>query len=189
MSEAVNQRLRPRLFKLRPGTRVVSHDFDMGHWVPDVKRTVAVPDKPYGAPRSELLMWIVPADFSGTWSWQLREDGAVHDVRVTFAQKFQQLEGKADTNGGRQAIGQTEVRGDALRFVLEANVAGKVVRQEYRGRLSGDTITGTAVTIGGADKTITGGARQRWRATRSRRGVFDIEAGAQPYTSGNFNKE
>jgi SAM-dependent methyltransferase len=32
----INLKLRPKLFKdLRPGTRVVSHDFDMGNWKPE----------------------------------------------------------------------------------------------------------------------------------------------------------
>lgn len=32
----INMKLRPKLFReLEPGTRVVSHDFDMGHWRPD----------------------------------------------------------------------------------------------------------------------------------------------------------
>jgi SAM-dependent methyltransferase len=32
---ALNLRLRPKLLKLKPGTRIVSHDFDMGDWKPD----------------------------------------------------------------------------------------------------------------------------------------------------------
>lgn len=37
----VNLRLRPQLFaQLKPGTRVVSHAFDMGDWKPEAKRRV-----------------------------------------------------------------------------------------------------------------------------------------------------
>jgi SAM-dependent methyltransferase len=36
----LNLRLRPKLLALRPGTRIVSHAFDMGDWTPDVERTV-----------------------------------------------------------------------------------------------------------------------------------------------------
>ena len=39
---AVNLQLRPRILELRAGTRVVSHDWDMGEWRPDAE---AVPDK------------------------------------------------------------------------------------------------------------------------------------------------
>ena len=42
----INIRLRPRLFEqLKPGTRVVSHDFHMDEWQPDLQREVAVPGK------------------------------------------------------------------------------------------------------------------------------------------------
>ena len=39
-----NLRLRPRLLtELRPGTRVVSHSYDMGDWIPDEVRRVGRP--------------------------------------------------------------------------------------------------------------------------------------------------
>lgn len=37
---AVNMKLRPELMKLKPGTRIVSHSFDMGDWKPDRTETV-----------------------------------------------------------------------------------------------------------------------------------------------------
>jgi cyclopropane fatty-acyl-phospholipid synthase-like methyltransferase len=41
MGEDVNLRLRPILQKsLKPGSRIVSHDFNMGDWAPDKKITV-----------------------------------------------------------------------------------------------------------------------------------------------------
>jgi ubiquinone/menaquinone biosynthesis C-methylase UbiE len=39
---SLNLKLRPKLWReLKPGTRVVSHDFDMGDWVPEQKVSVA----------------------------------------------------------------------------------------------------------------------------------------------------
>lgn len=47
----VNLKLRPRLQKeLRPGTRIVSHDFDMGDWTPQATRD---------AGRSRIFLWTV----------------------------------------------------------------------------------------------------------------------------------
>lgn len=52
----LNRRLRPKLLReLRPGTRIVSHDFSMGDWAPE--RTVTVPQ----APGHQVLLWRVPA--------------------------------------------------------------------------------------------------------------------------------
>jgi hypothetical protein len=48
----VNLKLRPRLLKeLKPGTRIVSHDFDMGDWTPEATRDTG---------RSRVYLWIVP---------------------------------------------------------------------------------------------------------------------------------
>jgi SAM-dependent methyltransferase len=56
----VNLLLRPRLQKLKPGTRIVSHDWDMGDWKPDRVITVDAPDKPIGREKkSTLYLWIV----------------------------------------------------------------------------------------------------------------------------------
>ncbi|RZI77228.1 MAG: methyltransferase domain-containing protein [Variovorax sp.] len=63
-----NLRLRPALLALKPGTRIVSHDWDMGDWPPD--RTVAldVPDKKIGREkRSSVHLWRVPAPVQGLW--------------------------------------------------------------------------------------------------------------------------
>jgi SAM-dependent methyltransferase len=56
----VNLRLRPRLRALRPGTRLVSHDWDMGDWPPQRTVEVAAPDKPVGLRKaSRLMLWTV----------------------------------------------------------------------------------------------------------------------------------
>ncbi|HVL56803.1 MAG TPA: class I SAM-dependent methyltransferase [Burkholderiaceae bacterium] len=56
----VNIKLRPRLQRLRPGTRIVSHDWDMGDWAPDRSRIVAAPGKAV-APKdhSRIMLWVI----------------------------------------------------------------------------------------------------------------------------------
>jgi ribosomal protein L11 methylase PrmA len=57
----VNLQLRPRLQALKAGTRIVSHDWDMGDWKPDRVVTVDAPDKPIGREKvSRLYLWTVP---------------------------------------------------------------------------------------------------------------------------------
>jgi SAM-dependent methyltransferase len=57
----VNLQLKPRLLALKPGTRIVSHDWDMGDWKPDRTITVEAPDKPIGREKtSKLFLWVVP---------------------------------------------------------------------------------------------------------------------------------
>jgi SAM-dependent methyltransferase len=65
---AVNLQLRPRLLALAPGTRIVSHDWDMGDWAPDRTQTLDVPDKSIGREKlSRVHLWIVPAQVGGLW--------------------------------------------------------------------------------------------------------------------------
>ena len=55
-----NLQLRPRLRKLKPGTRIVSHDWDMGDWKPDRTIEVDAPDKPIGREKkSRIHLWVV----------------------------------------------------------------------------------------------------------------------------------
>lgn len=51
----LNRRLRPQLEKLKPGTRIISHAFDMGDWVPDKQERVKGPDKLH-----DVYLWIIP---------------------------------------------------------------------------------------------------------------------------------
>jgi len=64
----VNLQLRPRLLALPPGTRIVSHDWDMGDWQPDRSVALDVPDKAIGRDkRSTVHLWVVPAPLQGLW--------------------------------------------------------------------------------------------------------------------------
>ena len=53
----LNLRLRPRLLtELAPGTRVVSHNYDMGNWVPQRSLRVTVDHRDH-----YVYFWVVPA--------------------------------------------------------------------------------------------------------------------------------
>ncbi|MEI7447361.1 MAG: methyltransferase domain-containing protein, partial [Burkholderiales bacterium] len=56
----VNLLLRPRLRALRPGTRLVSHDWDMGDWPAERTIEIDAPEKRVGLRKSSRLMrWTV----------------------------------------------------------------------------------------------------------------------------------
>ena len=163
---SVNLRLRPSLFKLKPGTRLVSHDFDMAKWTPDDQLSIAVPGKSYGPPSSEIFMWVVPADASGHWRWQLPVGGAKLEYDAVFEQTFQMLSG-AIRSGGRSAqVRDARMRGENIAFVALTERDGRAVRQEFSGRLSGNVIEGSAVIDG---------VRAPWRATRGSPGRMIID--------------
>ena len=142
----VNMQLRPVIFaQLKPGSRVVSHEFDFGSWKPDAQVTVKVPDKPYGPPRSEVFLWIVPANAAGRWQWRTQLEGGVPvDCEMTLEQTFQELRGTAIAGGKPAALENPRLRGEEIRFTLVADVNGRKVRQEVSARVSGDSIKGKA---------------------------------------------
>jgi hypothetical protein len=165
----INLDLRPRILNgMRPGTRVVSHDFDMGKWRPDQRREISVPDKSYGPPVSQVYLWYVPANVAGTWQWRLPAADAAGSHEVTFRQTFQQLTGDAVLDGGPGAIENASLRGDAIAFTLVRDVAGRKQAYEFSGRVDGDKIAGRVKT-GGDDRTYD------WQATRLARGQMIID--------------
>lgn len=181
---AVNLRLRPQLFRqLKPGTRVVSHDFDFGDWKPDAALKVDVPDKPYGPPYSTIMVWVVPADFSGTWRWTAPGEEA-HEIAVS--QTFQKAEA-AGSIAGRRAQVIVEIAGADIRLVMAGDTAGKAQRREFRGRINGDTIAGTAESLMEAGNPAMQPSRIPWRAERIRRGSMNI--GEPQFGSGSINQE
>jgi hypothetical protein len=167
----VNMQLRPRIFaELKPGSRVVSHEFDFGNWKPDARVTVPVPDKPYGPPRSEVFLWIVPANAAGRWQWHAASaDGPALDYELTLAQTFQDLRGDVRAGGRPARLESARLKGDTITLVLVSQAGGREIRQELTGRVSGDTIRGTMRSAGAAD-------RAEWHARRVTRGRIDIEA-------------
>ena len=160
-------RLRPQLFtELKPGARVVSHDFDMEDWQPDARVTVPVPDKPYGPPSSEVYLWVIPANAAGDWRWRSTIAGAAMDYELTLAQTFQVLDGKPMVGGRPARLEGGRMRGDEIRFMLTTEVAGRTLRHEFRGRVDGDAIRGKVM--------LSGGGESEWTATRSQRGSIKI---------------
>jgi len=87
----VNLDLRPRvLFWLRPGTRVVSHDWDMGDWEPDRHMVVEAPGKTVGLKQeSTIYLGVVPARIAGHWEGTLTGPDGEEKVVIEFAQRFQ----------------------------------------------------------------------------------------------------
>ena len=162
-------RLRPRLFEqLKPGARIVSHDFDMEPWQPDARVTVPVPDKPYGPPSSEVYLWIIPANAAGIWQWRVGAGAVAADYEVMLSQTFQMLEGRATVGGRPGRLEKGRMRGDEIRIMLTAELDGRPAQQEFGGRVSGDEINGKA--------KLAGGGEFDWKATRVWRGSIDIKS-------------
>ena len=95
---AVNLQLRPRILELRPGTRVVSHDWDMADWPPDRTLTLDVPEKAIGREKlSRLHLWLVPARLQGLWC-------GPGGVALQVQQRFQAVQATLGDGAGQQSL-------------------------------------------------------------------------------------
>ena len=116
---SINEKLRPRILGLAPGTRIVSNTFEMGDWDPDETSTIGGDCTSY----CKALLWIVPAKVEGSWK--------VGDQQLTLTQKYQKLTGTL----GSAPISDAKVNGNQITF--KANGA------EYTGTVNGTGISGT----------------------------------------------
>lgn len=149
------QRLRPKLYsELRPGTRIVSHDYHFEEWQHDAAVSFDVPEKEFisGVPSATLYLWIVPAKIDG--AWRLQFDGNA-DYQLTVQQRYQNFEGVAETRGRQSGLISPKINGSDIRFVMMHGAS----RGEFTGRVDGNRMEGT-VDFGD-------GKPLRWRASRS----------------------
>lgn len=114
---SINEKLRPKLLDLKPGTRIASNTFDMGDWGPDAKATASDCESYCTA-----LAWVVPARAEGTWQ--------LGDETLTLSQQYQHVSGAL----GSRPISAGKLNGTEISFT--------VGERAYTGRVEGDRMTG-----------------------------------------------
>lgn len=140
--DTLNIRLRPRILaQCRPGTRVVTYSFEMGEWEPDEYTPIAA---------NGVMMWIVPANVSGTWT---SSGGGIGEM--TIQQKFQNVSGSAVVDGEITPIHNGKVSGSEITFAVKP--AGEGAPLEIRAHLHDDVLQGVVVK---------GGVPESWSAKR-----------------------
>jgi SAM-dependent methyltransferase len=128
----VNLQLRPILLRdLRPGTRVVSHEFSMDDWQPD--HSVREKD-------SNIYLWIIPAQVTGTWAWT--PPGATKPYTLRLTQQYQQVNGTLQANDMEMALTDVALVGDHLRFTAQPQGRTQSVWLTFDGRVQNNTLVG-----------------------------------------------
>ena len=157
-----NAKLLPRLLKLKPGTRIVSHDGSIGDWPADEKLEMRTPEKAVGiGGLSKVELWIVPADAAGAWSGDLPRHGGRWSWRIR--QRYQMLEVEARTQGRDLLVRASRLRGDEIKLVITGLVGNHAWHHFFVGHIDGERIAG--------EVTVSDGSELRtypWNATRSR---------------------
>ncbi len=173
----MNLKLRPKILALKPGTRVVAHDYHMGDWYPDEQKDIVVPEKKVGTPGvSYIYLWVVPAVVAGKWQGQISAGGKDVPVELALEQLFQILDGSARIGSQSIALRGRVSNGDQIEFSTPPKGSPGSERHEFRGRIAGDTIEGT-VRIGEGANARQGNFTARLTARgEMRRAADDVAA-------------
>lgn len=156
----VNLRLRERILgSMRPGARVVSHDFDMGDWEPDSTATIG---------QHVIYGWIVPARVEGTWRWTSPLPDSEQRYAVKLEQERQKVTGTMLNAEGKRASGtspsldEAALSGARLTFTVTDRHRGRPITMRYAGKVNGTRADGTVTVEDGESWQ-----RIPWTATRS----------------------
>ena len=138
-----NEKLRPRLIsELRPGSRIVAHDFPIGDdWKPDIEEDVE---------NRTVYLWYVPAQVAGRWEIA----GGPPGLSIRLEQRFQMIEGTATVNGRSVPLQNARLRGDAIEFTVALDPGKPML---FRGRVNGNKMEPRAEA----------GAMSGWSAVRT----------------------
>lgn len=159
----VNLDLRPKILDLKPGTRIVSHDFSMAEWKPDQHVEMNSKDK-YGGSGglSDIYVWIVPAKVAGTWQARLEIRGKPVDYEFRLEQTFQSVSGSARVAGREVKLEQAVLSGDQLTMQFTAGVDGAPMKHQFTAQVANAEMNGTADLSGAKIQ-----AKLDWSAKRT----------------------
>ena len=138
----LNLRLRPTLFAMRPGTRVVSHSFDMGDWQPDEQARVGT---------AHVRAWTIPANAAGEWT-VAGQGTAGLPQQLRLRQRFQEVRGEAVYGPLEAGLLQPRVVGSQVSFTVRPATGGLL---RFNARIDGDRMAGTVAREGQAPRPFT----------------------------------
>ena len=135
----LNLALRPTILKMKPGTRVTSHAFNMGDWDADIE--IDSPAKAY--------YWVVPAQVAGEWAISGMEPGR---VILKLSQHYQKVGGTLQLGNESQPLLNPRLDGAILSFTyLDRQKSSHFVKMavnnnEIKGIHKSSSYNDTAIT-------------------------------------------
>jgi SAM-dependent methyltransferase len=151
----LNEKLRPKLLReLKPGSRVISHEFDMGDWKPDDKGMMPDMDIFYDLQRPSkkdlyYYFWVIPADVAGAWRWSVPTKTGERKYALRLSQKYQEIDGFVKSKEREIPVSDTRLKGDRISFTVKDEIDGKAAVMRFAGQVNGDIIQGAAEILGG----------------------------------------
>ena len=144
--------------ELKPGTRIISHDYGLTGWIPADRKEFDLEDKIKisGVTTTIIFLYVVPAKVAG--QWRLTLDPAISRQPVTFelTQQMQKIGGMARVGGREMPIEEPKLLGEKISFRLPVERGRALL---FTGQVKGGSIEGTVET---------GGGRSPWTAALSK---------------------
>jgi precorrin-6B methylase 2 len=125
----LNLKLKPKILKMKPGTRVVSNTFHMESWIPDQQIKISNGEVAY--------LWVVPANIDG--AWRFTGLPVAEMVQLQVVQKKQFFDGTLE-QGNRRSVQFEDgrIRGNHIEFEF----MHKSKKYAFKGELKGSEIIG-----------------------------------------------
>jgi hypothetical protein len=142
------------LAELKPGTRILSHDYPLSGWIPEKYVQMDLEDKVAisGVTTTLIYLYVVPARAQGAWSAKLPAQLSKDPVRFDLRQQITRVAGQARLGGKDVLLEEGKLRGERINFKLA--VAGR--SYEFTGNIKGNAIEGTVEG---------GGMKSAWTAS------------------------
>ena len=129
------------LAELRPGTRILSHDYPLSGWVPEKYVQMDLEDKVAisGVTTTLIYLYLVPAKVAPSWNATMPAAVSKEPVRLNLRQQITRVSGMARLGGRDVVVEDGIVRGEKISFRLLANGRS----YEFTGTVKGGVIDGT----------------------------------------------
>ena len=126
----INLDLRPTILRMKPGTRVASHQFNMGDWSPDDTADFS---------GRMAYMWVVPSRLGGKWAVDVAGSQAAGGYTLAIKQEYQRISGYAGPGQTTLGLRDAVLNGDRVRFGF-VDDSGRL--REFTGIVNGESISG-----------------------------------------------
>jgi hypothetical protein len=152
LPDTVNLLREKLLRELKPGTRIVSHDYPLTGWIPEDMKQFDLPEKVdiSGVQTTIVWLYLVPAKVAGRWSAKMPPAVSRAPATLELKQQLTRVSGTARLDGKETSLEDVKLRGEHLSFRLTGR------KGEFTGLVKGKSIEGTVDA---------GGARAPWSAT------------------------
>jgi phospholipid N-methyltransferase len=141
------------LAELRPGTRILSHDYPLAGWLPERYVSMDLEDKVAisGVTTTLIYLYLVPAKVEGGWSAKVPVSLSRTPARLDLKQQITRLSGSVRLDGKSFPVEEGKIKGDQISFKLTGH------KGLFSGTVKDNAIAGTYEA---------GGTRTSWTASK-----------------------